>query len=270
MAETNDPAAPAPDVQATIVESSTATNIDTTTEEVKNAQANANAVGPDTFGVSQAQFDKYYNDGQYNWEAHAKELQFQAEQRGQNNEAKPQEENQTAPEDAQQAVEQAGLNWEELNWKIGAKGDIDISDYQALMQMGIPEEVIRGHVQMVAQQVQTHVTEVEEAFGGKEAWQQTQAWADRNLSEGEIDHLNRMLAGPDYQMAVDMLKQRAGTAMQTGPQTVPGVTQVAPYNSQAEMVADQMKPEYRRDPAFRQQVMQRAAISSFANTRHTL
>ena len=268
MAEANNQDA---DVSASVVQGSESADITTTQAEVDAAKANADAVGPDSFGVTQAQFDKYYKDGQYNWEAHAKELQYIAEQRGTDNQQTQQEEGkQEVAEDAQQAVEQAGLDWDELSYKIGAQGDIDIEDYNKLMAMGIPEETIRGHVQMVAQQVQSHVQAVTDAFGGQEVWQQTQAWADRNLSEGEIDHLNRMLAGPDYQMAVDMIKQRAGTQMQSMPQTNPGTTQVAPYQSQAEMIADMRKPEYKRDPAFRNQVQARAGASSFNQTRHTL
>lgn len=259
------------DVSASIVQGSESADITTTSAEVEAAKANADAVGPDSFGVTQSQFDKYYKDGNYNWEAHAKELQFIAEQRGTDNQQTQQEEGQQeVAEDAQQAVEQAGLDWDELSFKIGSQGDIDIEDYNKLMAMGIPEETIRGHVQMVAQQVQTHVAAVTDAFGGQEQWQQTQAWADRNLSEGEIAHLNQMLAGPDYKMAVDMIKQRAGTQMSNMPQTNPGTNQVTPYGSQAEMIADMRKPEYKRDPAFRQQVQARVGASQLNMGGHTL
>lgn len=256
------------DVSASIVQGSESADITTTSAEVEAAKANSDAVGPDSFGVTQSQFDKYYKDGNYNWEAHAKELQYIAEQRG--DETQQEADQQEVPEDAQEVVEQAGLDWDELSYKIGAQGDIDGEDYEALMQLGIPMETIRGHVQMVAHQVQTHVEAVTDAFGGQEQWQQTQAWADRNLSEGEINHLNQMLAGPDYQMAVEMLKQKAGTQMGNMPQSNPGTNQVTPYGSQAEMIADMRKPEYKRDPAFRQQVQARVGASQLNMGGHTL
>lgn len=257
------------DVSASIVQGSQSEQITTTIDEVKNAEANAANAQPtaDSLGVTPAQFDKFYKDGQYNWEAHAKEQQFILDQRGETQQGETQQEEVADPQDA---VNKAGLDWDDLNYKIGANGDIDASDYQALMQLGIPEETIRTHVAMVSQQVQNHVAQVTEAFGGQEQWAQTQAWADRNLSQGEIDHLNQILAGPDYRMAVELLQQRAGTAMQTGVQSTPGTNQAQPYASQAEMVADMRKPEYKRDPAFRQSVQSRAAVSAFNQGAHTL
>tara|TARA_R110000803_G_scaffold39813_3_gene85881 strand:+ start:1815 stop:2609 length:795 start_codon:yes stop_codon:yes gene_type:complete len=261
-----------PDVSATTVNGSESAEITTTVEEVQAVEAASAAAGPETFGVNQAQFDKYYSaeDKSYNWEAHAKELQFVSEQRT-TSEPPPQQDNPEQFATAEDAVDAAGLDWDDLSYKIGANGDIDAMDYERLEAMGIPRNVIETHVQSVSAQAQDHVAKVTDAFGGREEWIQTQAWANRNLGEVEINQLNSMLAGQNYLAAVMALKQRAGTSNETSrlPQTNPGTPQAQGYASQAEMVADQRKPEYKRDPAFRQHVAQRAAKSDFGQ-RHTL
>jgi len=266
-------------VSASTVVGSQAATIDTTIGEVNAAEAAADAPSADKLNVTQAQFDKYYNaaDDTYNWEAHAREQAFVADQAGDDTPApeyaeEPQEVTEEYIDDAQDIVDSAGLDWDDLTYKIGMQGDIDPVDYDALMALGIPREVIQNHISTISNDAQEHVSNVTDAFGGKEQWMQTQAWANRNLNETELDQLNVMLASPNYQMAVDMIQQRAGTSNPTSQltQTQPGTAQVAGYASQAEMVADQRKPEYKRDPEFRARVMARAARSDWAQGGHTL
>jgi hypothetical protein len=260
-------------INASVVAGSTEAHIDITNAEVEIQNERDALPSPEKMGVTQAQFDKYYNSetSEYNWQAHAKESEFVAGQRAENQtiDAESETANAEAVETAAQAVEQAGLDWDVLSRKIGETGNIDESDYEALSKMGVPKEIVEQHVNMVSTQVQDHIAKVTDAFGGQEQWQQTQAWADRNLDQTEIDQLNGMLGGPNYEMAVNLLMQKAGTQMNAMPMGGGGNPAVEGYASQMEMVADQRNPEYKRDPAFREKVMQRAAASNWATSNYT-
>ena len=259
-------------INTTTVEGSQSAQIDISQADMQAQNETDQLPSPEKLGVTQAQFDKYYNSGtsEYNWQAHAREAEFiNGQYAEQTIDTQYEAQNAEAFESAEDAVEQAGLNWEDLSRKIGMTGDIDQADYDALTQMGLPFEIVQQHVQLVSDQVQTHVALVTEAFGGQERWGQTQAWADANMSEAEIDQLNTMLGGSNYQLAVDLLMQKAGTQALNTPMSQGGGEAVQPYASQMEMVADQRKPEYRRDAAFRQKVMMRASASNWANPNHT-
>jgi len=260
-------------VNVNVVEGSTSAHIDITNAEVEGQNALDTLPSPEKMGVTQAQFDKYYNSEktEYNWKAHAKEYEFIAGQRAENQTINAESEtaNAEAIETAEHAVEQAGLDWDDLSRKIGANGDIDVADYEALVKLGIPQEIVKQHVDMVSGQVQDQVQAVTDAFGGREQWQQTQTWADANLEQGELDQLSTMLGGPNYKMAVDLLRQKAGTQMTTMPLGGGGTPAVEGYAPQMEMVADQRNPEYKRNPAFRDKVMQRAAASNWATSNYT-
>lgn len=259
-------------VNTTVVEGSQSAQIDISQADMQAQNETDQLPSPEKLGVTQAQFDKYYNSekSEYNWQAHAREAEFVNSQQAEKTiDAESETANAEAIETAEQAVEQAGLDWDVLSRKIGETGNIDESDYEALSKMGIPKEIVEQHVDMVYTQVQGHIAKVTDAFGGREQWQQTQAWADRNLDQTEIDQLNGMLGGPNYEMAVNLLMQKAGTQMNAMPMGSGGNPAVEGYASQMEMVADQRNPEYKRDPAFREKVMQRAAASNWSTANHT-
>lgn len=256
------------------VDGGAASDVNLTLEEGRQTVSDPNAVTPESLGVERAQFDKFYNKetGAYNWQAHAKETEFKLTQKGGQQdpaEGKPDAGKEDA---AREATQKAGLDFDEMSRKIVRDGDLGKEDYDALLAIGLPEEVVRTHVDNVKHRVEAHVSTVIAAFGGEEAFERAKTIARQSYDNKELDALNRQLAGGDtYQAAVDTMLAKAGlppvergSVLETPNAGKPGNGGVQPYSDQMEMVRDQRDPRYKSDPKFREQVYKRAAASTFS------
>ena len=213
--------------------------------------------------------EKFYNaeTGEYDWESHAKELQFNLQGR-QKPEAKPEEDDQLkAPEiekteqEVSDVVQAAGLDELALEQKIRQTGDLTDDDYAALAKVGVPEGLARSYVDNLNYRIQGQRAEAYEYAGGEENWTKMSSWASENMSETEVSGLNQMLDSPDWKLAMDAMKARMGpTLVETEPQFIKGETTMGSnfgYRSKDEMKSDMASAEYQNSPAFRQQVMQK-------------
>lgn len=220
-------------------------------------------------------FDK--ETGSYNWEAHAKELEFNASGR-----EKPEEdvekptklkiEEPATEEEALNIVNKAGLDATKLEASIRSSGDLDESDYEALKKVGLPEDLVKSYVENINYRIEAERKNAFDYAGGEDTFKQMSEWAVQNMPQDEIAGMNRLLDSPDWKMAVDALKNRMG------PQVVEGSLSKEPtsqlrgegatgnqfgYRSKNEMKVDMASKEYANDPAFRQQVMQKMQNASW-------
>ena len=247
-----------------------------------------------SLGVSPAQFDKFWSEekAEYNWRDHAKEQSWVMEHGG-----KPPAEDPKAVAKAdgpvvpgaelddagvQKVVEAAGLDFNELDMQIAKHGELTAVQMKALTDLSIPEDTIKGYVNYLSTTAQAHIQAVEDHFGGEQGFAQLREWGKANLTVDEMSQYETQLADPEsWRPAADQLLSRAG--MPAGKRADPIVPDNAPktpatpgdiraYENQAEMIADMRKPEYKSSPAFRNQVMARARISTWEmNPRlHTL
>lgn len=276
-ADTND------GVQVTNVDGAQSADVNLSLEDGKATKpADPNVPTAETLGVSTEQFAKYYDAAKgYNWQAHAKEAEFKTQQQAEKDisqegvrdiklapgtgDAAP------SDSDAQTAVEAAGLDFTALENKIIADGDIGKEDYDALMSIGIPEEVVKGYIDTTLKQVTDHVTTVIDAFGGKDGYDKIAEFAQANYSSEEIAALETQLADPkQYKLATELLLTKAGLppvekgSAVSGPnQASPSATGAKPFENQNEMVAQIRDPRYKTDTAFRKGVEARAGASTF-------
>jgi hypothetical protein len=245
-----------------------------------------------TLGVSPAQFEKFYSadKGEYDWKSHAKEQAWIMEHGGKPADApkadgEPTDGEAPAPEgdeEVRAAVEDAGLDFTVLDTQIAEHGKLTDDQTAALVAKGIPEDTIAGYVNYLSETAKAHVTAVSDHFGGDQGFADLREWAKANLTAEEIAQYESQLSDPkSWRPAADQLLSRAGKPAgkradpivpQDAPKTPATPGQVAPYANQAEMVTDMRKPEYKNNPAFRQQVMSRARVSTWdQNPRlHTL
>ena len=184
------------------------------------------------------------------------------EEHGEEDEASDDEvQPETANEAAKEAVENAGLNFDELSNKYWDKGGLEDADYKALEKAGIPKNVvdqfIAGQQAVVAQTRQT----VFNTVGGEEVYTSMQEWAADTLSKSEIDAYNRAVDSGNMDtamMAVKGLKARFEAEAGYEPRTSAmgdGTSKTASvYRSVAELQVDMANPLYQKDPAFRRDV----------------
>lgn len=146
--------------------------------------------------------------------------------------------------------------------EFSEKGALTPESYTRLESAGIPRSIVDDYVSSkaaaveVARYRQEQVTnKVYSECGGEAKVKEALAWAQSNLDKASIDAINAQLASSNPEAvitAVKGLQARAGGSMLPGKSG--GVPGLAPYASEAEWMADQKKPAYRTDPAFRAQV----------------
>lgn len=222
--------------------------------------------------------DKFYNKqtGAYNWEAHARELEFKAAQRGPKPpEQKPVAQPPQVPEGtdpAQAAAQSAGLDWNALTNKVEQTGTIEATDYEALAKAGIPKEVVDNYIASLGDAVAYRTSQIHQYAGGEEKTAELLTWAKTSLTPEEKAEYNAMLGSGQWKVALDSLKARRGTTSPTGEEgtLISAGSNVAsngetPFANQVEMVAamsvrnERGQKRYEIDPDYRASVRKRIA-----------
>lgn len=120
-----------------------------------------------------------------------------------------------ADQDAQAAVQAAGLDWDALGSKIEASGKLDDADYASLEKVGVPRAIADRYIQLL-QGERDHATQ--EAYrygGGEEAVTGLLDWAAKTLPKDQIEGYNSMLSSPNWKVALDTLKSLKAQASPT-------------------------------------------------------
>ena len=168
---------------------------------------------------------------------------------------------------AEDAVENAGLNFDTLAQEYAEKGQLGDESYKALEQSGIPkayvDQFIAGQKAIGEQQTNNVKTMV----GGNEAYNEMASWASKNMSEGEKKAYNAAVNSADMdtvKLAVDGLQAKYQAANGIEPKLMQGkATPVSEqgFDSWAEVTAAMADPRYSKDPAYQEAVKQKLANS---------
>lgn len=189
---------------------------------------------------------------------------------GQQSQSKEQAPEQTTQEQAQQAVESAGLDWSSLESEFAQNGGLTDESYAKLEKAGIPRDKVDAFIAGQQAIAERQVNEVVSTVGGKDAYQEIVQWAAKALTPDEIAAFNKVVDSGDLgqlKLAVQGLKARFDTSNGVEPKATlrgdSGATQSGGvYASLAEMQRDMTDPRYASDPAFRQRVADKLARSN--------
>ena len=168
---------------------------------------------------------------------------------------------------AENAVENAGLDFNTLAQEYADNGQLGEQSYKALEDSGIPKEYvdqfIAGQKAIGAQQT----SNVKSMVGGEEAYNEMASWASKNMSDGEKKAYNTAVNSADMdtvKLAVDGLRAKYQAANGTEPSLMQGkATPVAEqgFESWAEVTAAMADPRYSKDPAYQEAVKAKIANS---------
>lgn len=223
---------------------------------------------PDEVPVSampEGGYEKFYNKetGEYNWQNHAKELQYRLENGGKTPEITPEEKAEveaTSERDASDIVAKAGLNPDELRQQIEATGDLSDEAYAALEKSGLRRDLVETYVENLVYRMNKTRDEAMTYAGGEDEWNKLSNWAQNNLPDSEKIRYNELLATPEWKVAIDALRMRRDMAIGE-PNLIGGTNNIAGsqfgYRSKSEMKRDMSDQRYATDPAFRKEVMQK-------------
>ena len=162
--------------------------------------------------------------------------------------------------DAEQAVEAAGLDMESLQNEFNDKGELTEESLLKLEKVGISKDIVDSYIQgqqAVAQKIETDIKSI---AGGNDGYSDMIAWAKENLSADEVSAYNRVVNGRDIdatKMAVQGLKARMGGNAE--PNLVRGKAAISQsqFDSQAQITEAMKDPRYAKDPAYRDEVIEK-------------
>lgn len=155
--------------------------------------------------------------------------------------------------------------------KYAFKDELTDEDLKEIEELGIDPQVAMLAIEGLKAEVTKTVNRLYDVVGGKEQWEQIATWANENLDSAEREEFNNLMKSNDPVMMKWALKglkavyleanqNEAVTLHGTSPESTPAVK---PYKSYREFVDDLKKPEYKKDPKFRELVDKRLAISKF-------
>lgn len=153
--------------------------------------------------------------------------------------------------------------------EFAAYGTLSEASYAELAAKGITKDVVDKYIEGQQAAVEVATQQVLKDVGGTDGYKSLLEWASTALNDAEKKAYNVAVTNPDpavVKLAIDGLAARKASAVGVKPNLVGGVPGGAggpkPYESQAQMLADIGNPLYSRDPAFRNKVMERIAVSN--------
>ena len=215
--------------------------------------------------------DKFYNPetGEYNWQAHAAELEYRMKGGSPDAETKDEESTEAAPEaDADTAaldvVSKAGLDVDTLVQQIQQDGNLSEDAKSALVAQGVDAALIDSYVDNLKFRMDAESKSALDYVGGEAEWDKVNSWAENNLSGDEKTAYNDTLNGENWKMAVDAIKSRMGTNNEPNLMIGNEVGNSSTgYRSRAEMKKDMANVGRCINPTFRQTVIEKMSVSTY-------
>jgi len=169
---------------------------------------------------------------------------------------------------AEEAVNNAGLNFDELSAEFGSNGALSEESYAKLEKAGIPKAIVDSYIAGQQALGETITTQIMAPAGGAESYQEMVKWAADNLSHEEKVAFNKAVDSGDVAQAKLAVTGLAAKFKEANPDEgkllkgKPSGASVDAYESLAQLTADQKDPRYKKDPAFRKMVEQKLARST--------
>jgi len=165
----------------------------------------------------------------------------------------------TLEDEAEEAVEQAGLNMEDLQAEFDKDGQLSSESYLALERAGIPKSTVDNYINGLQAQSQLIEMKAYETVGGKENYQAITSWAADNLSEDEIEAFNSSLGNPSgaqFRLALQGLQARYQTQNGSMTDNIGGLGRgsIEVFESLEQVRVAMSDKRYSTDKAYQKQV----------------
>ncbi|WP_210212192.1 hypothetical protein, partial [Mesorhizobium sp. M7A.T.Ca.US.000.02.2.1] len=163
----------------------------------------------------------------------------------------------------------AGIGMDALQAEFDADGKLSDASYEKLDKAGFPKETVDDFIEYRKSKADAYVTSAHAAAGGAEELGKMTAWAAQGYDAAKVKVFNDAVNSGDKNRAeqaikalkADYVKAKGSPARLINQANTPAAGGEV-YTSLAQMLADQAKPQYRSDPAFREAVKQKLARSS--------
>lgn len=164
-----------------------------------------------------------------------------------------------------------GTDISKFSAEFAETGALSPESYEALSKAGLSREVVDGYI---AGQSAMQAARTEAGYstvGGEEQYREITGWAQANLKPAEIEAFNSQVNGSveAAQLAIQGLQAKYQSAVGRTPQTqlrggAAPQQQNSGFQSRAQVVEAMSDARYGNDPAFRNAVIQRLAMTADA------
>lgn len=172
-------------------------------------------------------------------------------------------------------LEEAGIDFGEMNTRWQQSGELTADDYTSLENAGFTKDMVDAYLsglqyraaQDSALSVQ-QITEVKSQYGGEKGYADMMEWAAANLSNEEKEGFNEIVNGnsmPATRMAIAGIYARYTAAEGREPKLLGGRASrqsSESFESTAQVVEAMKDPRYSSDPAYRKKVEAKLARST--------
>ena len=179
-----------------------------------------------------------------------------------------QEGEQPSAETVQQAVADAGIDYNALQGEYNEQGGLSDATYDTLAEAGFSKDLVSSWIKGQEALNSSYESSVYESAGGKEEYAAMTQWASENLSQAEIAAYDRSVDSGDIEMvklAITGLRSKYQAVEGSDPSLIGGQSTSSTggnYSSWAEVTAAMKDTRYETDPAYRQQVANKLARSN--------
>lgn len=171
-----------------------------------------------------------------------------------------QEGEQPNAETVQQAVTEAGIDFNALQGEYNEQGGLSDATYDTLAEAGFSKDLVSSWIKGQEALNSSYESSVYESAGGKEEYAAMTQWASENLSQAEIAAYDRSVDSGDIEMvklAITGLRSKYQAVEGSDPSLIGGQSTSSTggnYSSWSEVTAAMKDTRYETDPAYRQQV----------------
>lgn len=178
----------------------------------------------------------------------------------------------TAKKDAEPDVNPAEVMSEAIDSatnEFSENGELSDKTFEALEQAGLPRHFVEAYINGQQAMSVQQASAIQESIGGEGNYSAMSEWATENLTDSELDAFNSIVEGSSVdaaKVAVKGLYSQFLAAGGKGPSLVQGSTAgeagVKPFGSAAQLTEAMRDKRYETDPAYREQIEKRLAVST--------
>mgnify|MGYP001586884395 CR=1 FL=1 len=171
-------------------------------------------------------------------------------------------------EDAREAADKAGLDFDALNVEYNSNGGLSDETYKSIEGKGIPRDVVDAYIAGQEALATNTRTQMFSEVGGEATYSEMMEWAGNALSAQEVKSYNDTMGSGDsnqIQLAVKGLHAQYTASEGSNPKLMSGDTTAnagSSFDSVAQITAAMRDPKYRSDPAYRKEVEAKLARSN--------
>lgn len=153
--------------------------------------------------------------------------------------------------------------------EFSENGELSDKTFEALEQAGLPRHFVEAYINGQQAMSVQQASAIQESIGGEGNYSAMSEWATENLTDSELDAFNSIVEGSSVdaaKVAVKGLYSQFLAAGGKGPSLVQGSTSgeagVKPFGSAAQLTEAMRDKRYETDPAYREQIEKRLAVST--------